>query len=674
MNLRHKIKGQITLDQLFENKIASEKNESDVDLYFLVDLVHLFRPKHPKKLEIVTISSLILFLKNNTSYKGFFKKYLLSLVQNRKFTNFLSDAGILKNSDFIYEVKNRIFSKLLPLQPQKDTIEYVLNQVFYKNSDIIWVTKIPLEELQELFEIMELTDIYSSSKTNSPLSEIMNTIGLLSQRMSGHAMDSEVLMMTPEYTNLESPFVALEKELYEIFESIRKEGKKYINSKNENLKQVLVLHKQCDEYIDKAFRNSSKFGISLRVNQSLLKIRQQLLRLKLLLPFLVVNEPSEKSKNSINLALKLIKHNCHKNNIRQLIGESTQLLSYEITQHSAKTGERYITESSKEYFSMLKASAGGGIIVGFLCIIKLLFSKIDTSAFGHAFLYSLNYSFGFIVIYLLGFTLATKQPAMTAATITTALEKGMKNKVKDVEKHSSFAHLFARLFRSQFIAFVGNVLIAFPVSLFLIWMADLIFDVNFAVERSSKLLLDLNPIFSPAIFHAAIAGCFLFLSGIISGNIANKNKHNNVYYRIQEHPLLKLSLGKERTSRIANWFEKYWAGIVSNGWFGVFLGSTASIGIFFGLNLDIRHITFASGNFALGLYGKNFVVDGLTIFWSVFGIGVIGFVNFMVSFSLSLGLAFQSRNIPISEVSLLIKSIWSYFKQRPMTFFFPVKN
>jgi site-specific recombinase len=200
------------------------------------------------------------------------------------------------------------------------------------------------------------------------------------------------------------------------------------------------------------------------------------------------------------------------------------------------------------------------------------------------------------------------------------------------------------------------------------------FDVNIAFEKSSKLLNDLNPIQSAAIFHAAIAGVFLFLSGIISGNVSNKNKHNNVYYRIQEHPLLKLSLGKERTQKIANWFERNWAGVVSNGWFGVFLGSTASLGLFFGLNLDIRHITFASGNFALGLYGQNFFVDGWTIFWSIFGIGIIGFINFIVSFSLSLGLAFRSRNIPISEVSLLNKAIWSYFKERPMAFFFPVKN
>lgn len=674
MNLRHKIKSQITIDELFENNLTHILSQSDSDLYFLVDLVHIFRPRNPKKVDIVSISKLIDFLKANDAQRIFLKNYLTAILQNRKFTNFLADTGILQNTDFMFEVKSRIFAKILPYQPQKDTLEYVLNQVFYRSSDAIWVNKIPMDELKVFFELVAFSDIYASTEQDAPLTEIISSMGLLSQRMSGHAMDSEVLMMTPEFSNLESPFVALEKELYAIFYQIKSNENHFISSDNENYKQVLVLHTQCKEYIDKAFNNSSKFGISLRVNQSLLKIRQQLHRIKVLLPLITVNNPSEKVGNTINLALKLIKYNCHKNNVRQLIGESTQLISYEITQHTAKTGEHYITESSKEYFAMLKAAVGGGVIVGLLCVIKLLFSKVETSDFGHAVLYSLNYSLGFIAIYLLGFTLATKQPAMTASTITTALDLGMKKRNKYENKHSSFAHLFARLFRSQFIAFVGNVLIAFPVASLIIWLVDSTFEVNLAFEKSSKLLNDLSPIHSAAIFHAAIAGVFLFLSGIISGNVSNKNKHNNVYYRIQEHPLLKLSFGEERTKNIAKWFEKNWAGVVSNGWFGVFLGSTASLGLFFGLNLDIRHITFASGNFALGLYGQKFFVDGWTIFWSIFGIGIIGFVNFIVSFLLSLGLAFRSRNIPISELTLLNKAIWSYFKERPMAFFFPVKE
>jgi len=188
------------------------------------------------------------------------------------------------------------------------------------------------------------------------------------------------------------------------------------------------------------------------------------------------------------------------------------------------------------------------------------------------------------------------------------------------------------------------------------------------------LLVDLSPIHSAAIFHAAIAGIFLFLSGIISGSIANRDKHNQVYYRIQEHPFLKRTFGKPLTLKIAKIYEKKWAGIISNFWFGVFMGSTAILGLFLGLNIDIRHITFASGNLALALYGANYDVPMTLLYWGIAGVGIIGLVNFTVSFGLSLGLAFRSRNIPIFELRAVILSIWKHFKSKPLSFFFPTER
>lgn len=120
--------------------------------------------------------------------------------------------------------------------------------------------------------------------------------------------------------------------------------------------------------------------------------------------------------------------------------------------------------------------------------------------------------------------------------------------------------------------------------------------------------------------------------------------------------------------------KKKWAGIISNLWFGVFMGTTASIGLFIGLNLDIRHITFAGGNLALGLYGGDFDIPISMIIWGIFGIGIIGLINFLVSFTLSLSLAFRSRSIPLLELRLVALSIWRFFRERPSAFFFPPKR
>lgn len=648
--------------------------ESDDDLEVLINLVHAIRPKSPREVAQVDLSELILFLKSNGNCADKLSNYIKVILNKKIFNKFLSDAAILQDSDFIYEVRNRLHAKFLPNQPKKDRLEFVLNQVFYRENDHVWINKIPYSQLEELFEILKFRSIYTSVDKYSPLSEVLLSMQLITMRIGGRAMETDVIKMVPEFDDFESPFNAFEAELLQIQDRIFRSPIHSISKDDLSFKQLNILHKQCEEFVEKAFANSSKYGISMRVNQSLLKIRQQLIRLKVLMPMLVVTEESDKIKNTIVLSRELIKYNCYKNNVRKFISESTQLISYEITQHTAKTGESYITNGRTEYFKMLRSALGGGLIVGILVIIKLLMSRVDTSYFGHAVLYSLNYATGFIIIYLLGFTLATKQPAMTAAVLVKALEDGAKLKGKNPQKYHAFAVLFARVFRSQFIAFVGNVLMAFPIALGGALAIEYIFGSNIAFGKSYKLLNDLSPIYSFALLHAAIAGVYLFLSGIISGSVTNRDKHNQVYYRIQEHPLLKKSFGKKTTAKLAKVYEKKWAGIISNFWFGVFLGSTGSIGLFLGLDIDIRHITFASGNLALGLFGNNFQIESSVLIWSSVGVILIGLVNFMVSFGLSLGLAFLSRNIPIGEIRFVGGAIWRQFKHRPFSFFFPTKQ
>ncbi|MBA5793667.1 recombinase [Flavobacterium sp. xlx-214] len=675
MNLIKKQISYKSIDEIFAKYIVNDELVLGESLFFLYDLVAYFRPKKPKAVANITLRELLDYLIEFDKDRKILQFYLQQVISGRTFNLMVSDAGILQDSDFLFEIRKRISAKILPYQPQKDTLEYVLNQVFYKENDFVWIHKIPFDELIELFETLQLQDIYQFDKAESgAMSEILYSMGLLTQRMSGRSMETAILKMIPKYNHLASPFLGFENELFEIENRLRKGEIQFVDKNDLNYKQLVILHKQCVDLINHAFKNSSKLGITLKVNQSLLRIRQQLDRIHILLDFLVVDAPKDRVENTIQLSLKLIEYNCYKNNISKLLDESTQVVSYEITQYTAKTGEHYITDSAKEYFKMFKAALGAGLVVGFLCIFKVLLSKVDTSDFGFAFLYSMNYAFGFIVIYLCGFALATKQPAMTATTIVKAIEEGIKNHTNTAEKHSAFANLFARLFRSQFIAFVGNVIMAFAVALLLIFLIDYTTGINLTDTKWHSLLKDASPIHSMAIFHAGIAGIFLFLSGIISGNVSNKNKHNQVYYRIQENPFLKTALGTNKASKLASWLEKKWPGIVSNFWFGVFMGSTHSIGIFLGVNLDIRHITFVSGNIALGAYGADFQLTLMTWIWSLLGLFFVGFMNFIVSFGLSLGLALRSRSIPLIEIFSLQKSVWKHFKKHPLQFFFPSRK
>ena len=608
------------------------------------------------------------YLKNNEEIKNNFRDYLFILFSNKSFAKALTDANILSENAFFPELKKRISYKFLPPVEDENTVSYIISKVLFNpKSDSNYIKNINPEDGSEFFKLMEIEKISTLPKVKK---ELLISANILALRSVGNALEAGIAKMVPEYKNFDNPFVALQSELDSLIGRFKKDKNLQINSKDVDYKQIKIYLQQCLDFVDKAFKNASKFGISSKINQSLLKIRQQLRRIQDIIPILVVDNEEDVLINSKNLVSNTLKYNSHRNNVRELIDDSTRLISHLITSHTAETGTHYIATSSKEYLKMFWKASGGGIIVGFLCIFKMMMSYSHGSEFSHAVLYSLNYAFGFIIIYLLGFTLATKQPAMTAATMA----KVLSDESSSDKNYKEFANLVAKLSRTQFIAFVGNVLWSFPVALAIIYGMDWFLEKNFAVAKADKLLKDLNPIESKAILHACIAGFFLFISGIISGNISNSSIFNQVPERISQSPFLNQVIGAKNSKKLSDFYTKHWAGIISNFWFGIFLGVIAPLGVFLGLDLDIRHITFSAGNFALALYGKGFDIDTYTFAISLVTIFLIGAFNFIVSFGLSMLLAFRSRKVNFGELTIIYKTILKYFIKNPLRFFIPLKS
>ncbi|MBP1163281.1 site-specific recombinase [Chryseobacterium sp. PvR013] len=608
------------------------------------------------------------FFRSNPQFTENFKYYIHNIFKGRPFNLSLTEANILSENAFFPELKKRILNKVLPPVENEKTVWYMIDNVSMRpKKDLKYLRNLPENEINEFLNMLGASDFIIRPNVKK---ELIFSMNILSWRVTGMAMEVEVVRMAPQYRNLDNPFLALQNELEALADDLIKEPELQLHSKDSRYKQIKIYVEQCQEFVNIAFKNSAKYGISGKINQSLIKIRQQTKRIYEIVQLLVIDTDEDIQIKSKQLVFNILSYKSHKNNISDLINDSTRLISHLITNHTAEAGTHYITSTRKEYMTMFYKASGGGIIVGALCVLKMLYGYIPGSDFSHAFLYSMNYAMGFIMIYLMGFTLATKQPAMTAATMTKVLsEEGNAQR-----NNTEFAHLVSKLFRSQFIAFVGNVLLAFPVALAIIYGLDVFFSQNLAVERSDKLLKDLDPFKSKAILHASIAGFYLFISGIISGNIGN----NSVFYQIPERIAKNLSIrsffGKKFAKGLSKYYAKNWPGIISNFWFGVFLGATAPVGMFFGLDLDIRHITFAAGNFALGLYGKDFSVDSYTFWMSFVTVFLIGFFNFLVSFSLSMFLAFRSRKMNFGQVSEIYKEIFGYFIKHPLKFFLPLRS
>lgn len=608
------------------------------------------------------------FLRTNPDVTENFGYYINHLFEGKPFNLSLTEANILSENAFFPEFKKRLLNKILPAVEHENTVWFLVDAISVRTGkDLQYFQSIPEDQLTEFFQLLRIDDIIIRPKVKN---ELLFSMNILAWRVIGNAMDVEVVNMVPEYRKFDNPFLALQNELDRLNENFADNPEFILNSKDVHYKQIKVYLEQCLDFVTLAFKNSAKYGISSKINQSLLKIRQQLNRMSDIHQVMVIDEEGDVVRKSKQLFFNILNYKSHKNNLLDLVSDSTRLMSHLITNHTAETGTHYITNSRRDYMSMFLKASGGGIIVGCLVVLKLFYGSLPGSDFSHGILYAFNYAMGFIMIYLMSFTLATKQPAMTAATMAKVLSEGENTQKNYVD----FAHLVSKVFRSQFIAFMGNVALAFPVALAIIYGLDVLFQQNFAAEKASNILQDHDPFKSKAIFHACIAGFFLFISGIISGNIGNSSVFYHIPKRIAKNPFLNYFLGKKSAQNISDYYAKNAAGIISNFWFGVFLGITGPVGLFLGLDLDIRHITFAAGNIALGFYGKGFEVDTYTVVISVITVFLIGFFNFAVSFGLSMVLAFRSRKVNFGEVTEIYKEIFRYFMKNPLQFFLPIRS
>jgi site-specific recombinase len=234
----------------------------------------------------------------------------------------------------------------------------------------------------------------------------------------------------------------------------------------------------------------------------------------------------------------------------------------------------------------------------------------------------------------------------------------------------------AKVSRSQIASFVGNLVIVLPLSFCLAWLYHWIFKVKIADGKVAvDLLRDQHPWSSPSLFYACITGFFLFLSGIIAGYIQNKIQYSRIAERLQMHPALRISFPQERLHKMSLFLEKNAGTIIGNVALGFFLGMAATLGNLFGLPFDVRHITISAANTGIGVYGIGIQnIPPLYLLTVIMGIFGIGFLNFLVSFSLAFAVAVKSRGVRLKDYPEFLYILWRYFIKNPMAFIRPPKK
>ena len=430
-----------------------------------------------------------------------------------------------------------------------------------------------------------------------------------------------------------------------------------------------MLH-QCQSNIRSLDKAASANGASLQQTFILNKSSLLIDRLIRILSLLYEMEEEAKINGFMGLVRDILILETSPKKLRDFLGRNTQLIAYRITENKRKTGEHYITAGEAEYWDMFMSAAGGGFIISFMVIIKMMLHHAALPPLWEGLLFSLNYAGGFVLIHMLGFTVATKQPAMTAAYIAASLDDAK----SDENGYENFAVMIAAVSRSQLASFAGNLLAVFPFTLFWMVLVHVFWGNVFLNEAGAQHMLDsVHPVFSLSILYAALAGFYLFLAGLISGFGDNKVIVSHIGLRLLHHPWLSKHVSPERLSKIVSYTELNLGPILGNIAVGFLLGMTAFFGHITGLPLDIRHVTFSTGNLALGLFGTKFQVSVMEVCAMLSGIFLIGLVNFLVSFLFALQVAIRSRGLQIKNYPDLARSVFRYFKKHPKEFFWPVK-
>jgi site-specific recombinase len=320
---------------------------------------------------------------------------------------------------------------------------------------------------------------------------------------------------------------------------------------------------------------------------------------------------------------------------------------------------------------MFNAAAGAGFIISAMAVIKILMSYLHRAPLIEAALYSMNYSLGFMLVHVLHFTIATKQPAMTAARIAAALhESDQKSSRYRQADADSMAALVNKVFRSQVVAVLGNLATVIPISFLLAlgyWYLTGHHLVN--VFKARHLIEDSHPWHSLALLHAAIAGVWLFVSGLVSGYYDNKALYTRMGQRVQQLRGLRRLLGQERLERFGRYVEDNLGGLMGNAVFGILMGVTATVGFLLGLPLDIRHVTFSSANLAIGFVGLDYQLGWDEAGMALLGIALIGMVNLLVSFGLALWVALRARRIRFYHGFKLLRALGRRLRAAPVDFF-----
>ncbi|MBP8307373.1 MAG: site-specific recombinase [Burkholderiaceae bacterium] len=646
------------------------------DYTWLVELVDGLRPRagEDDQAAVQRLDALVAGLQASPELARALARHLLGLFRDRRARHLLSETGVILETGFFAGLVNRLGRRFLPRVPDGQLWLDILGEVFNRRTDVRWVVAAGEDRWSRLIGIIVQAggDQPEAALGVAQLrAEALEALRLLTHRLAALGIDPMLMRYYAPPRELDSPFMAQAAELLPWCQAAQSAEQPLCGVDPPTFQHVGVLLDQCDQVLARIRRMAHEQGTSVALTHLILQAGESVGRIRLLLAILCAPAEVPAHQATARLLANLVEGECARDSIADLFTRSTDLLALQVTENASRTGEHYVTTDRAEYWAMARSAMGAGVIVGAMALAKILIANLHLPPFWEALGFSLNYAAGFVLIHLLHFTVATKQPAMTAARIAAVISEDRDRK----RSFEGLAALTAQISRTQLIAIVGNVVLAFPVAL-LIALAWVQITGSAVTDpaKSAKLLADVHPWRSSALPHAAIAGVCLYLSGIISGFYDNRCVYSRIPQRLARLGWLRRLLGERRCDALAAYVEHNLGAIAGNISFGFMLGFVGFFGQILGLPLDIRHVTFSAANIAYALVGTQSAVDPGYLAICVLGVLLVALTNLGVSFALAFNTAVKARRLRLNGGREFARTLWAQFRSDPGPFFLPPRR
>ena len=607
---------------------------------------------------VLRLKHLLNVLERNPEHRNNVASLLQQFWQGVDVAALFADFGFAPRTHFAGELLQRMRLKLLPQTPATTDLGELFGLLFPHPGDALW-----LEALDEvtLHRLMALNPA-ELTQWQAPL---LDAIIFLSSSVRASGFSSSLRQRMSEDLLLDAPFIQLARVAEAVCDQIRaqSDGAELLR----NAQYLRALLDTCRQCADSVHEHLEENGVSINVVFEVDQLRERSHRIEQLLTCVLSTDPAH---DMTLLLADLVRTANERRSVRALFSRHYSLLARKVAERSAEKGEHYITRDRSEYAHMLRTAAGGGAVIAGTTLIKFALAALSVSAFWAGFLAGLNYASSFVLVHVLHWTVATKQPAMTAPAMADKL-----GNLTDDPAVESFVDEVAHLIRSQVAGIIGNLSAVIPIVLAVQWLSRAVFGAPMVGLKDAHHVLESITLLGPTAFFAAFTGVLLFASSLIAGWVENWFVWNRLDSAIAWNPNIVARLGAARAQRWAGYWRTNISGYASNISLGFLLGLVPAVAAFFGLPLEVRHVTLSTGQLAAAAGAQGWAVLQTSAFWwCTASIPVIAALNLGVSFWLAFKVALRSRGIRLADRSRIYRAIRRRVVSAPSSFIVPPRS